>query len=40
MEGNNDSIKVALSIFIIKEFRDYQIKCLKSLFNNFDSFVC
>ena len=40
MEGNNDSIKVVLSIFIIKEFRDYQIKCLKSLLNNFDSFVC
>ena len=40
MEENNDSIKVVLSIFSIKEFRDYQIKCLESLLNNFDSFVC
>ena len=40
MEENNDSIKVVLSIFSIKEFRDYQIKCLESLLDNFDSFVC
>ena len=40
MEENNDSIKVVLSTFTIKEFRDYQIKCFESLLNNFDSFVC
>ena len=40
MEENNDSIKVVLTIFSMKEFRDYQIKCLESLFNNFNSFVC
>ena len=40
MEKNNDSIKVVLSIFSIKEFRDYQIKCFEFLLNNFDSFVC
>ena len=40
MEENNDSIKVVLSTFTIKEFRDYQINCFESLLNNFDSFVC
>ena len=40
MEEHNGSIKVVLSIISIKDFKDYHIKCLESLLNNFDSLAC